>query len=70
MHQAVSRSFAYVAIIALIAVALFIAAMDILKYGFGIDPVPNDRDRMKPPKRRMKSRVAVRFTYVHSPLSL
>mgnify|MGYP006892764810 CR=1 FL=1 len=45
--------------------------MDILKYGFHIDPVQNERNRLRrqyDAKRRKKPRgVAVRFTYVNAP---
>ena len=69
VHQAVSRSFAYVAICALIMVALFIIAMDVLKYAFGIDPVREDRERhqRKMLARRRHTLVILRFIYVHAP---
>lgn len=58
-RKMVSKSFSYVAIIALTSVATFIIIMDILKYCFGIDPVETERERMrrkrqvKKPKRRV-----------------
>ena len=44
--QILSKSFAFIAIIAIIAVYAFVTTMDILKYGFGIDPVDRERQRM------------------------
>ena len=38
--QFVARSLGYAAILAMGSVAKFIIVMDILKYGFDIDPVP------------------------------
>ena len=64
-HQTVSRSFAYVAIIALGLLMLFIVMLDVLKYGFGIDPVTEDEER-KIRKRRAPP-VAIRFLYVNLP---
>ena len=63
----VSKSFAYIAIIAMTSVAMFIVIMDILKYCFGIDPVENERERMRREKdaRRRKRPVIERFTYVN-----
>ncbi len=46
IYKIVSKSFAYVAIIAIVSVAMFIVIMDILKYCFGIDPVDEERERM------------------------
>jgi hypothetical protein len=69
IYQMVSKSFAYVAIIALICVAMFIVIMDILKYCFGIDPVRKERERIRR-KRQAKKRKPViqRFVYVNSPV--
>lgn len=44
VRQYVSKSFAFIAIIAISLVAGFILIMDILKYGFGIDPVREERE--------------------------
>ena len=56
------------AIIALICVAAFVIIMDILKYCFGIDPVEEERERMRREKRAKKHRPVVqRFTYVSAP---
>jgi hypothetical protein len=46
-REIVAKSFAYVVIIALSMVIIFIAILDILKYGFGIDPVRNERELLR-----------------------
>ncbi len=66
--QTVSKSFAYIAIIALVSVAVFVVVMDILKYCFGIDPVEEERERMRREKRAKKRKPIVqRFIYVNTP---
>ena len=45
VRQYIAKSFAYVAIIALLLVAVFVFILDVLKYAFGIDPVRTDRRR-------------------------
>ena len=68
LFQTVSKSFAYVAIIFLVAIVAFIIIMDILKYGFGIDPVKHERERLRREKANKRARrrpVIQRFTYVH-----
>jgi hypothetical protein len=72
IRQAVSRSFAFVVLTALGMVAAFIVAMDVLKYGFGIDPVHkrDDRRRRRREMYRQKKRtfsVAIRFLYINGP---
>ena len=64
-----SKSFAYIAILALATVATFVVVMDILKYCFGIDPVEEERQRMRQKKwaERRKHPVIQRFTYVDAP---
>ncbi len=47
IRQYVSKTFGYVAIIALSTVAGFVIIMDILKYGFGIDPVQKERELIR-----------------------
>jgi len=67
-YQMVSKSFAYVAIIAMVSVAIFIVVMDILKYCFGIDPTREELERIRR-KKRVKSRklpVIQRFKYVNT----
>ena len=60
----------YLFILFLISVAIFIITMDVLKYVFKIDPVEIDRNyllrkRNRQKRKRKKSVVALRFTYVH-----
>jgi len=55
-----SKSFSYIAILAVTLVALCIIIMDILKYGFGIDPVEEERERMRREKRQKKTRLSNR----------
>ena len=57
MRQMASKSFAYIAIIAMVTVVTFMVIMDILKYCFGIDPVERERERERMrPKRPVKKR--------------
>ena len=63
VREALSKSFAYVAVCALIGVALFIVVMDVLKYGFGIDTAREDRERLQ--RLRAKEHTFIRFIYVH-----
>jgi hypothetical protein len=67
------EGFGYVAILMLCILIGFIVILDVLKYGFGIDPVKTDRDALR--KRNMKKikkkvtptgpKVAYRFQYVN-----
>lgn len=71
-HQIVSKSFGYIAIIAISTVVMLIIVLDIMKYCFGIDPAEKDlsqlrrRKRMKK-KTKKKSELStiVRFNYVN-----
>ena len=73
VRQTISKSFAYIAIIAIISVAIVIVTMDVLKYCFGIDPVGPTRaelqaaKRKKYKKKRKKPPKIVRYIYVHAP---
>ncbi len=69
IYKIVSKSFAYVAIIAMITVAMFVIIMDILKYCVGIDPVHEDRERLRREKQAKKRKrpVIQRFVYVNAP---
>ena len=69
VRQMVSKSFGYIAILALIVVAMFIVIMDILKYCFGIDPVGEERERLRRKRRIPKHKPVIeRFTYVNAPI--
>jgi hypothetical protein len=69
IYQIISKSFAYVAILAIITVAMVIIIMDILKYYFGIDPTREDLERLRREKRAKKRKPPViqRFIYVNAP---
>ena len=55
VHQVVSKSVSYVAILFLVSVVLFILILDILKYCFGIDPVKDERERIRRKKTNEKT---------------
>ena len=63
IHQIVARSFAFVAIIVISATVLFIVMMDVLKYGFNIDPICRE---IKPKKKRQKRKMFVTHFIYHN----
>ncbi len=70
IRQTVSKSFGYVAIVFLIVVVSFFVIMDILKYGFGIDPAKDELARIRRAnalKRAKRRPVIQRLVYVHEP---
>lgn len=68
IYKMVSKSFAYVAIIAMVVVVMFVIIMDVLKYCFGIDPVHRERERLWREKRKKKHKPVIqRFVYVNAP---
>jgi hypothetical protein len=70
IHQTVTRSFAYIAILWLVIVIGFFVVMDILKYCFGIDPAKDELEkirRAKALKRARRPPVIQRFVYVNAP---
>ena len=54
IHRIIAKTFAYIAIIAMVMVALFVLTMDILKYVCGIDPVAEDREKLRQGKLKEK----------------
>jgi uncharacterized membrane protein len=67
IYVIISKSFAYIAIIAMISVAMFVIIMDVLKYYFGIDPVQEERERIRrkkknKQKKRTKPPAILRFS--------
>jgi hypothetical protein len=68
MYQILSKSLAYIAIIAMTTVAIFVVIMDVLKYWFGIDPARKETRQIKRKKqvKIRKNPVMMRFIYVHS----
>jgi len=70
IYKIVSKSFAYVGILAICMVIGFIIIMDILKYGFGIDPVEPERRRLRRQQLLKKHKPVIqRFVYVNAPPS-
>ena len=68
IRQTVCKSLGYIGILALTIVAGFVVVMDILKYGFGIDPVKEERERLRRAKamqRRKHRPVIRRYKYFH-----
>ena len=55
--KTVSKSFAYIAILAMVVVGMFVVIMDILKYCFGIDPVEEERQIIRREKQKKKRRL-------------
>ena len=55
VKQILGRSFASIVIAAIIAVFLFVIIMDILKYGFMIDPVDRERRLIELNRNREQS---------------
>ena len=51
IFQTVSKSFAYVAIIAMSTVAAFVIIMDVLKYAFGIGSVRKEPEEIRQKKK-------------------
>ncbi|CAF1129874.1 unnamed protein product [Adineta steineri] len=51
LYKIISKSFAYIAIIAMTIVAMFVVIMDILTYCFGIDLTREERERFRREKR-------------------
>ena len=75
LRQTVSKSFSYIAILFLVLIASFFVIMDILKYGFGIDPAKDELERIRRQKRAQRRKppppppVIQRFKYVDHPRS-
>ena len=71
VRETISRSFAYVTIIAISIVVLFIVTLDLLKYCLGIDPARKTSQPRKYPKKTKtrKSPVIIRFTYINASLT-
>jgi hypothetical protein len=70
VFKIVSKSCGYIAILSLTLVVGFIVVMDILKYGFGIDPVKDDLERIRRKKQAKKAKrapVVQRFIYINAP---
>ncbi|CAF1262667.1 unnamed protein product [Rotaria sp. Silwood1] len=57
IYKIVTKSFAYIAIIAISLVAMFVITMDILKYCFGIDLTREELERYRREKRIKKRKL-------------
>ena len=51
IYRIVAKSFAYVAIIAIVCVEIFVITMDVLNYFFGIDLIPEDLECIQKAKQ-------------------
>ena len=75
IREILSRSFATVAIGAIVTTCSFIVIMDVLKYAFLIDPVEAERDTYRKRRERLRRarrpppingpNIAIRFQYVN-----
>ncbi|UJR16931.1 hypothetical protein I4U23_003829 [Adineta vaga] len=65
IYETVSKSLAYIAIIAMIGVAMFIIVLDILKYCFKLDPVDSIRQELRR-KKHQKTTKSIQFIYVNA----
>jgi hypothetical protein len=64
----VSKSCGCIAILAIVAAAMFIIIMDILKYCFGIDLTRKELEQIRREKRAKKRKPVIqRFVYVNAP---
>jgi hypothetical protein len=55
----ISKSFAYIAIFAMVSVAMCIVIMDVLKYFFGIDSVGEEMKKMRKKNKRKKRKPVI-----------
>ncbi|UJR29670.1 hypothetical protein I4U23_017218 [Adineta vaga] len=66
IYKIVSKTFTYVGIISMAVVVIFIIVMDILKYGFGIDPVHEEREKLRRENRAKRRHFLLRqYRYVN-----
>ncbi len=67
--QTVWKSFAYIVIITMLIVAMFIIILDVLKYCFHINPAGNKSEQIQQKKWKkeiMKPSMAIRFIYINA----
>jgi len=75
VRQYMSRSFAYIAILAMCSGVSFIIVLDILHYVFHIDVAKQEREKIQKERilqnrkaiRSKEPRIALRFIYVNKP---
>ncbi|CAF1385769.1 unnamed protein product [Adineta ricciae] len=67
IYRVVAMSFAFIAILAMISVILFVIIMDVLRYFFGIDPIRRERERIRKARRAKRRKPVIqRFVYVNA----
>ncbi|CAF0729243.1 unnamed protein product [Adineta steineri] len=68
IYKIISKSFAYIAIIAMASVMIFIIVMDVLKYFFGIDLTREEREQIRRKKLKKKhNRVTGQLILIKAP---
>jgi hypothetical protein len=72
IYQTVAKSFACIAITAIVSVFIFIIVMDVLKYWFGIDPTDQklEQNKRKSRSKRANPPSIVRFIYVNASVQI
>jgi hypothetical protein len=63
-YEIVSKSFACIAIIAMIGAMMFVVIMDVLKHHFGIDPVGEELEKIEKAKQAKKNKPPVIIRYI------
>ncbi|CAF0782004.1 unnamed protein product [Adineta steineri] len=68
IYKIISKSFAYIAIIAMASVMIFIIVMDVLKYFFGIDLTREEREQIRRKKlKKKRNRVTGQLILIKAP---
>ena len=69
IRQITSKTFGYIAIIALVTVALFVLTMDVMKYVFDIDVAPTETDESQRTKIKIRraTPIMIQLIYVDHP---
>ncbi|CAF3918281.1 unnamed protein product, partial [Rotaria sp. Silwood2] len=62
IYRVVSTSFAYLGILAIVCIAMFVIIMDILKYCFGIGPTREDLESIRRKRTREKTKISCNAT--------
>jgi hypothetical protein len=71
IYDITAKSLTSAAILVISSAALFIIIMDILRYYFGIDPVDEERKRIRRKKKPVKHKPVIqRFIYIPAPSEL
>ena len=59
----IAKSWASVAIAAMLMAAMFVMTLDVLKYGFSMDIIDEEAEK----KKKREAPIFFRFIYVHTP---